>query len=81
MKKIISNLSIIVANTTFLVFKENNEIYKIKLLAIDNLIINTLNFLCKKIWTRRDLNPGPSASEADILPLDYGPYQIYKIYS
>ena len=30
-------------------------------------------------WTRRDLNPGPSACEADVIPLHHEPYAILYV--
>ena len=36
---------------------------------------NTLTSRCKK-WTHWDLNPGPSACEADVIPLHHVPVII-----
>ena len=36
-------------------------------------IEESINIFYINNWTRRDLNPGSLASEARILPLDYGP--------
>ena len=40
--------------------------------ATDYFITDT-NILYKKGWTHWDLNPGPSACEADVIPLHHEP--------
>ena len=42
---------------------------------IDCAISYILSFLLLHKWTHWDLNPGPSACEADVIPLHHAPVQ------
>jgi hypothetical protein len=39
--------------------------------------LSSAQLVCNKKWTRWGLNPGPSACEADVIPLHHEPLEIY----